>query len=188
MRFPAAWWLLLAARARGLQPARVNRWPSIESSRRCLRRPGAAVAVSARRTNDAAPDAEPSGDAEDAASGDAAPSLGSKGALYVAIWASIYFPILIFFDFALEHDLLHSSQFGLDAPKALCTACDWLDAHWAKAASVTSTLRNNDRAANFAAAYFLADWVPTSFIALGLYPAVKARIDGRATDTDEPTR
>jgi len=72
----------------------------------------------------------------------------------------------------------------VDPVSALCGACDWLDSH-ADVSWITSNLRGNAKAANFASAYLLTDIVPTSAIAVAVFPFVQNRTNSsREEDPD----
>ena len=96
-----------------------------------------------------------------------------KGKLYFTIWTSIYLTCLAFIYYFVDNDFMKAENYGIDAHKAMNQFCDWLDNHIINVGWITNSLRINPWMTTFAEAYLLTDIVPTTFIAVAIYPFIQ---------------
>ena len=102
------------------------------------------------------------------------------GPLYFIVWFTIYLPFLCTFFYAIDNDIMSTSQYGIDPPSALNSLIDTFE-RVTNNHDLLSHLRGSKHVANFAAAYLCADLVPTTVFALAAVGYITTR-NGTQTD------
>ena len=105
-----------------------------------------------------------------------------KGKLYFTIWTSIYLTCLAFIYYFVDNNFMKAENYGIDAHDVMIQFCTWLDNHIINVGWITNGLRTNPWMTTFAEAYLLTDIIPTTFIAVAIYPfAQKYQVINEAT-------
>lgn len=97
---------------------------------------------------------------------------------YLATWFSVYLPCLITFFYALDSDSLHASDYGLDPHTFIVRICEYLEKVSSKE-HLLDGIKENPRFTTFAAAYLMADLVPTTIIAAALLKFSSQKSDNK---------
>jgi len=100
------------------------------------------------------------------------------GLQYFLVWFAIYLPFLLTFFWGIENDVLHSAQYDIDPPSALNALVDKFE-QLTHDYSTLERIRGSVHAANFAAAYLLADLVPTTVLAVGALSYITKMKEGK---------
>lgn len=105
------------------------------------------------------------------------------GPQYFIVWFSIYLPFLLTFFYVIENDLLNTVKYGIDPPGALNSLCNQFE-KLTHNYELLKNVRGSTHGANFAAAYLMADLVPTTVFAVGVLGWI-TRNDTKDDDNDD---
>ena len=109
------------------------------------------------------------------------------GPKYFLVWFSIYLPFLLTFFYVIDNDILNTVKYGIDPPDALNSVCNQFE-KITHNYELLKNVRGSTHAANFAAAYLLADLVPTTVFAVGVLGFITRNdINDDPVDSPPPT-
>ena len=106
-------------------------------------------------------------------------TIAQDGKLYFTTWLSIYLSCLITLFNIIDKNLFNVDPDVINPEKVYT----WIESHLylPYIHEILQLLRENPRGAVFAQAYLITDFIPTTLIALALFPMVQS-IFGRRTD------
>lgn len=129
-------------------------------------------------TVNAEDDSKSNNNTDDAVKRSKAEKVLKTSSTYLLTWSCIYFTFLTIIFAAVDHGLL-STKLGngveVDPVAAMTNLCDWLEGHVPNVLWITQPLRSNPYWTKFATAYLLTDLMPTTFLALAVYPFVVSK-------------